>query len=110
MNIKQAESLLRIARYYGEEKQVCKLIEECGELASACSAVLMRMTYREDGGKGIDLQERLENMAAEFADVVNVGEQVMTLFGLELDFEAARQKGIDMTIKRIEEETPCGTI
>ena len=43
MNGKRAAALLRIARYYGEEKQVCKLIEELGEATSAASAVLMRL-------------------------------------------------------------------
>ena len=109
MNAKRAAKLMRIARYYGEEKQVCKLIEELGEAVSAASDVLMRMTFREDGGKGTDLQDRLENLAAELGDVQNVAEQVVYLFGLELDFKVARRAGIDKTIKRIEEEQKCDT-
>lgn len=109
MNAKRAAKLMRIARYYGEEKQVCKLIEELGEAVSAASDVLMRMTFREDGGKGTDLQDRLEHLAAELADVQNVAEQVVYLFGLELDFKVARQAGVDKSIKRIEEEQKCGT-
>lgn len=104
MNIGQVEKLMRIARYYGEEKQTCKLIEECGELISACSELLMLLTYREDSGKDADLQERMERVAAEFADVSNVGAQVIALFGLEQDFDYAKRAGIDKTIKRIEEE------
>lgn len=34
----------------------------------------------------------------------NVAEQVLYLFGMELDFVVARQAGIDKTIRRIEEE------
>lgn len=109
MNAKRAAKLMRIARYYGEEKQVCKLIEKLGEAVSAASDVLMRMTFREDGGKGTDLQERLEHLAAELADAQNLSEQVVYLFGLELDFKVARQAGIDKTIKRIEEEQKCDT-
>lgn len=109
MNAKRAAKLMRIARYYGEEKQVCKLIEELGEAVSAASDVLMLMTFREDGGKGTDLQERLEHLAAELGDVQNVAEQVVYLFGLELDFKVARQAGVDKTIKRIEEEQKCDT-
>lgn len=43
-------------------------------------------------------------MSAERADVQNVAEQVMYLFGLEQDFKVARQQGIDKTIRRIEEK------
>ena len=39
MNAKRAKKLIQIARYYGEEKQVCKLIEELGEAVSAASEV-----------------------------------------------------------------------
>ena len=35
VNAKRAAKLLEIARYYGEEKQVCKLMEELGEAVSA---------------------------------------------------------------------------
>lgn len=104
MNAKRAAKLMRIARYYGEERQVCKLIEELGEAVSAASELQMLLSFREDSGKEKDLQERMEHLAAELADVQNVAEQVLYLFGLELDFKVARQRGIDKTIKRIEEE------
>lgn len=104
MNGKRAAALLRIARYFGEEKQVCKLIEELGEATSAASEVLMRLTFGEDGGKNRDIQARLERLAAELADVQNVAEQVISLFGLELDFKVARQAGIDKTLRWIEAE------
>ena len=42
MNAKRAKKLMEIARYYGEEKQICKLIEELGEAISAASEVQMR--------------------------------------------------------------------
>ena len=35
MNAKRAAKLMQIAHYYGEEKQVCKLMEELGEATSA---------------------------------------------------------------------------
>ena len=54
MNAKRAKKLMEIARYYGEEKQICKLIEELGEAISAASEVQMRLTFHEDGGKGTD--------------------------------------------------------
>lgn len=104
MNAKRAAKLLKIAHYYGEEKQVCKLIEELGEATSAASELLMRLTFREDAGKEKDIQARLEHLAAELADVQNVTEQVIALFGLELDFKVSRQAGIDKTLKRIEKE------
>ena len=102
MNAKRAAKLMRIARYFGEEKQVCKLIEELGEAVSAASEVLMRLTYHEDGGKQRDIQARLEQLAAELADVQNVSEQVIALFGMEIDFKIARQAGIDKTLRYIE--------
>lgn len=110
MNAKRAKKLMEIARYYGEEKQICKLIEELGEASSAASEVLMRLTFHEDSGKGTDLQARLEHLAAELADVQNVTEQVLMLFGLEVDFKVARMEGIDKTLKRIcGEEQKCDT-
>lgn len=105
MNAKRAKKLIRIARYYGEEKQVCKLIEELGEAVSAASEVQMLLSFREDGGKGTDLQSRLEHLAAELADVQNLTEQVLLLFGLEVDFKVARMDGIDKTLDRIGRET-----
>ena len=110
MNAKRAKKLMQIARYYGEEKQVCKLIEELGETTSAASEVLMRLTFHEDGGKDTDLQARLEHLAAELADVQNVAEQVLMLFGLEVDFKVARMEGIAKPLKRIREEgNTCDT-
>ena len=47
---------------------------------------------------------RLEHLAAELADVVNVTEQVIGLFGLETDFKVARHEGIHKTLRRIREE------
>ena len=110
MNAKRAKKLMQIARYYGEEEQVCKLIEELGEATSAASEVLMQLTFHEDGGKGTDFQTRLEHLAAELADMQNVAEQVIMLFGLEVDFKVARMEGIDKTLKRIcEEGNTCDT-
>lgn len=105
MNAKRAAKLLRIAGYYGEEKQVCKLMEELGEATSAASEVLSVLAFHEDFGKKKDLTGRLEHLAAELADVVNVTEQVIQLFGLETDFKVARHAGIQKTLKRIREET-----
>ena len=104
MNAKRAAKLLEIARYYGEEKQVCKLMEELGEAVSAASEVLMLLSYREQGGKKRDLTARLEHLAEELADVVNVTEQIIQMFGLETDFKVARHAGIQKTLKRIREE------
>ena len=44
MNAKRAAKLMQIADYYGEEKQVCKLMEELGEATSAASEVLMLLS------------------------------------------------------------------
>lgn len=104
MNVKRAAKLMQIASYYGEEKQVCKLMEELGEATSAASEVLMLLSYHEQGGKKRDLEVRLEHLAAELADVVNVTEQVIGLFGLETDFKVARHEGIHKTLRRIREE------
>lgn len=108
MNAKRAAKLMRIADYYGAEVQVCKLMEELGEAVSAASEVLMCMTFHEDCGKDADLQERLEHLAAELADVSNLTEQVLYLFGLETDFKVARHKGIRKTLDRILEESGEG--
>ena len=100
MNAKRAAKLMQIAHYYGEEKQVCKLMEELGEATSAASEVLMLLSYHEQGGKKRDLEALLEHLA----DVVNVTEQVIGLFGLETDFKVARHEGIHKTLRRIREE------
>lgn len=105
MNAKRAAKLMQIANYYGGEKQVCKLMEELGEATSAASEVLMVLEFSEYGGKKKDLTARLEHLAAELADVVNVTEQIIQLFGLETDFKVARHAGIQKTLRRIREET-----
>lgn len=104
MNAKRAAKLIKIANYYGQERQVCKLIEELGEATSAASEVLQLLAFSEDGGKKRDLTARLEHLAGELADVVNVTEQIIQLFGLETDFKVARHAGIQKTLKRIREE------
>lgn len=104
MNTKRAAKLLKIANYYGQERQVCKLMEELGEAVSAASEVLMLLSFHEQGGKKRDLEARLEHLAAELADVFNVAEQVIALFELETDFKVARHAGVQKTLKRIREE------
>ena len=104
MNAKRAAKLMTIARYYGAERQVAKLMEELGEAVSAASEVLQLMTFQEDGGKEADLEIRLEHLAGELADVSNVTEQILFLFGLETEFKVARVKGVDKTLARIKEE------
>lgn len=94
MNTKRAAKLLKIANYYGQERQVCKLMEELGEAVSAASEVLMLLSFHEQGGKKRDLEARLEHLAAELADVFNVAEQVIALFELETDFKVARHAGV----------------
>lgn len=104
MNTKRAAKLLKIANYYGQERQVCKLMEELGEATSAASEVLQLLAFSEDGGKESGLEERLEHLASELADVANVTEQILTLFALEVEFKVARQHGVDKTIARIRKE------
>lgn len=104
MNTKRAAKLLKIANYYGQERQVCKLMEELGEATSAASEVLQLLAFSEDGGKETDLEGRLERLASELADVANVTEQILTLFALEVEFKVARQRGVDKTISRIKKE------
>lgn len=104
MNTKRAAKLLKIANYYGQERQVCKLMEELGEASSAASEVLQLLAFSEDGGKESDLEQRLERLASELADVANVTEQILTLFALEVEFKVARQHGVDKTIARIRKE------
>ena len=104
MNTKRAAKLLKIANYYGQERQVCKLMEELGEASSAASEVLQLLAFSEDGGKESGLEERLERLASELADVANVTEQILTLFAIEVEFKVARQRGVDKTIARIRKE------
>lgn len=104
MNTKRAAKLLKIANYYGQERQVCKLMEELGEATSAASEVLQLLAFSEDGGKETDLEGRLERLASELADVANVTEQILTLFALEVEFKVARQRGVDKTVARIKKE------
>lgn len=104
MNAKRAAKLIKIANYYGKERQVCKLMEELGGASSAASEVLQLLAFSEDGGKESGLEERLEHLASELADVANVTEQILTLFALEVEFKVARQRGVDKTIARIRKE------
>lgn len=104
MNTKRAAKLLKIANYYGQERQVYKLMEELGEATSAASEVLQLLAFSEDGGKEEDLEQRLEHLAAELADVANVTEQILALFALEVEYKVARQRGVDKTIARIRKE------
>lgn len=104
MNAKRAARLIRIANYYGPEHQLVKLMEELGEATSAASEVLQLLAFSEDGGKNADLEQRLEHLAAELADVANVTEQILTLFALEVEYKVARQRGVDKTIARIRKE------
>lgn len=104
MNTKRAAKLLKIANYYGQERQVCKLMEELGEASSAASEALQLLAFSKDGGKESGLEERLEHLASELADVANVTEQILTLFALEVEFKVARQRGVDKTIARIRSE------
>lgn len=84
--------------------------EELGEATSAASEVLMLLSYHEQGCKKRDLTARLEHLAGELADVVNVTEQVIQLFGLETDFKVARHAGIQKTLKRIREEEQANEV
>ena len=103
MNAKRAAKLIKIANYYGQERQVCKLMEELGEATSAASEVLQLLAF-SDGGKETDLEGRLERLASELADVANVTEQILALFALEVEYKVARQRGVDKTIARIRKE------
>lgn len=76
----------------------------------AASEVLMLLSYHEQGGKKRDLTARLEHLAGELADVVNVTEQIIQLFGLETDFKVARHAGIQKTLKRIREEEQANEV
>lgn len=104
MNAKRAAKLIKIANYYGPEHQLVKLMEELGEASSAASEVLQLLAFSEDGGKESGLEERLEHLVSELADVANVTEQILTLFALEVEFKVARQRGVDKTIARIRKE------
>ena len=74
------------------------------QASSAASEVLQLLAFSEDGGKESGLEERLEHLASELADVANVTEQILTLFALEVEFKVARQHGGDKTIARIRKE------
>ena len=102
MNAKRAAKLIKIANYYGPEHQLVKLMEELGEATSVASEALQLLAF--SGGKESGLEERLEQLASELADVANVTEQILTLFALEVEFKVARQRGVDKTIARIRKE------
>lgn len=104
VDTQQWAQLMKIAHYYGKEKQLCKLIEELGEAVSAASELQMVQTYQEYGGKSADLTARQKHLAEELADVQNVMDQVIALFDLEADFKAAQQAGICKTLNRIAED------
>lgn len=111
MNTEMMYQLERIARHYGAHKQICKLIEELGEAVSAASMLQMLLSFNEGGGKisevnkVFELKARFEHLAEELADVRNLTDQMLILFGLSDDFDAARMAGIDKTLDRIGRET-----
>lgn len=104
MNAKRAAGLMNIARYYGKDHQLAKLMEEMGEATSAASEVLQLVTFYDDGGKEDQLENRLIHLAEELADVANVTEQILFLFGLEVEFKVARHAGVQKTLRRIRQE------
>lgn len=107
MSEEKREKLVRIAQYYGKDTQLCKTVEELGEAMSALGEVMQLWMCAELGGKDMDLQERVERMVSELADVSNMTDQILYLYDMQDYFEEAKQKGIDKTIKRIEEEQKC---
>lgn len=104
MNAKRAAGLMTIARHYGDEHQLLKLMEELGEAASATSEVMQLLAYSDDGDKERDLEMRLEHLAGELADVANLTEQILFLFELETEYKVARHEGVRKTLVRIRKE------
>ena len=111
MNTEMMYQLVRIARHYGAHKQICKLVEELGKAVSAASMLQMPLSFNEGGGKISELDKifevkaRFEHLAVKLADVRNLTDQILILFGLSDDFDAARMDGIDKTMDRIGRET-----
>lgn len=87
-------------------KQLCKLIEELGEAVSAASEVQMLLTFKERSGKPDGLTERVNHLAVEFADVRNMIDQMLILFGNGVAYQSARWDGINNTYQRLPGDSP----
>ena len=98
MNAKRAKKLMQIARHYGEEKQVCKLVEELGEATSAASEVLMRLSFRGDVAnepiiaklaRDYNLEVSILYGTVDFIQGVSFGKLIIDVSGSDSNITAA---------------------
>lgn len=91
------ERIQQIADYCGEDRQLIKLCEECGELTTAAAKFLA-------APNDVIKNAISDNLVSELADVFVLCEQIKYLLGLEdrvqkvVDYKLGRQ------IRRIEQE------
>lgn len=87
---RHCKNIFRAANYFGAEAQICKTVEEVGELL----AVLGRA---QNG----DFDE--ENLIEEIADVYNMLDQLCYLFDILRAVEDVAMQKMERTIARIED-------
>lgn len=98
----------RIASHYGQHRQLIKLVEELGEATSAASEALNMSMFYEDNGKEKTMDEMWRHLIEELADVRVMTDQILYILRWAMDtervFDKARAKGVEKTLKRIDQE------
>ena len=84
------DRLIKIANYFGQDRQVDKIIEEMGELQQAL------MKYRHEG-KGPE-HDNYYNLTEEIADCFILLNQLLYLFDIEEDVDEQVEYKINRTL------------
>lgn len=90
LNDQEKEEILSILKYHGNETQIIKLGEECGELSVM---VLQRLCPTKDKASNE------EKMYEELADVYNVFHQAMMIFDSDRIKQIAAAKRMKHILK-----------
>lgn len=94
MNSQDTAALKSIADHYGEESQLIKLQEECGELWGAIH------DFVKDGYELPDY----DHVCEEIADVLLMVEQIVYLLDAEDDVSTQKTRKIERQLERIRNE------
>ena len=103
------ERLITIAKYFGVETQETKLMEECSELIQAVAKLhgkLLQIAKDQTNDKEaeydkLELDDLVENVVEEMADVQILIQQIAFLYEAEAELDYDIEYKINRTINRI---------
>ena len=103
------ERLIAIAKYFGVETQETKLMEECSELIQAVAKLhgkLLQIAKDQTNDKEaeydkLELDDLVENVVEEMADVQILIQQIAFLYEAEAELDYDIEYKINRTINRI---------